>query len=481
MKLRRILSLALAAGMSLSLAAAHAETTVTPTSYSFYDAELNQYTNTLIVREARGSIYKLMDAQGNMLTSEPYIYMRSRDAFVEVAVSEGINTLGAIDCTGKQIVPMEYGDISYLSDRWTVGVVLEPATEENYDYTTFMGQKSFFLVARYDVFFCGNLVGSFTRNEYKSGTAHGNYLVVRSLAGDYAAYDSQLTKSPLEITSSSEYYDDYRAKVVYHVGTGMPAFTEGCTLTADEVEKPFLAKDDQLLDLQGNVIAPLPYYTTYSFYGDYAYVRDDNNMYGMIDKTGKLIIPFELDDNLYASGDTYFATGYQVVSKDGKLCWAAADGTITFASDLGSGVSYRNYGAFACVQDNDGKYMIVTPLGQLAARYPEISGSYHSIGKLLAVQNDEQQAGVIGMAGEEIIALDGTYDNAYDLSISNDGTLVLGNVGYNNGLRDYILYTVSYDATGLEVPAVDDGSWTCPSCANKNTGKFCPECGTPKP
>ena len=35
------------------------------------------------------------------------------------------------------------------------------------------------------------------------------------------------------------------------------------------------------------------------------------------------------------------------------------------------------------------------------------------------------------------------------------------------------------EATGEAADA--DGSWTCPTCGNVNVGKFCPECGTPKP
>jgi membrane protease subunit (stomatin/prohibitin family) len=33
---------------------------------------------------------------------------------------------------------------------------------------------------------------------------------------------------------------------------------------------------------------------------------------------------------------------------------------------------------------------------------------------------------------------------------------------------------------GTPKPVVDDGSWTC-ECGTKNTGKFCMNCGTPRP
>ncbi len=78
-----------------------------------------------------------------------------------------------------------------------------------------------------------------------------------------------------------------------------------------------------------------------------------------------------------------------------------------------------------------------------------------------------------------MVPLDGTYTNLYNLEASCDGTVVVGSMGNHR----YCIYRIDYGpeggSSGADVP---DAGWTCASCGNAgNTGKFCTECGSPKP
>jgi len=46
--------------------------------------------------------------------------------------------------------------------------------------------------------------------------------------------------------------------------------------------------------------------------------------------------------------------------------------------------------------------------------------------------------------------------------------------------KDFTPKPVVPDNGGTDEPA-EDGTWVCPKCGAKNTGKFCMECGTPQP
>lgn len=475
----RLLALLLILAMLLG-AAAQAETSIQSTSFTWYNAELSPQSKVLIVRADRNSGYDLYDLNGQPITDKSYATMYNRDGLFEVALEDGVNVFGAIDAAGRELMPMQYGDIKFVSDRWQIGAVLEDATEDNYDYTKSGTTKSFYLVTRYDVYFDGALVGSLGRTEYKYATAHGAYLIVRDVNDKYTAFDRTFTSPERTVETSAEYSEDYRNKIVYHNGSGMPAFTADCTLTPADVDTPVYNYGGKLLDLQGNVLGDTnDYYSVYSFKGDYAYVRNKDHQYGIIDRAANLVIPFQLSDSL-SNASTLFATGYELVAKDGMLCWATAEDGVIYTSDVPSSINKITLGAFARYQESDGLYALITPLGKLDAHYKDVRGSSYSTSRIIAVQNNDKVAGVIGMAGEELIPLDGTYQSTSYLTVSMDGTVVLGNAGSDKGLRTYVVYMVDYDATGLAL-AVSDDTWICPACGGKNTTNFCPDDGTRKP
>ena len=77
-------------------------------------------------------------------------------------------------------------------------------------------------------------------------------------------------------------------------------------------------------------------------------------------------------------------------------------------------------------------------------------------------------------------------DDYSDFTISKDGTVILGDSGWSR--PDTLWHfdvPLAPESLGLAVQKeevkTDDGTWTCPNGHEGNTGKFCTECGSPKP
>ena len=86
------------------------------------ELKFNPRTNTFAYCKEGSSTYVLINSEGRELTTKPYIYMSPNVTFFEVSVESGVNTIGMIDGDGNEVMPMQYGDVQYLSDRWLMGV-----------------------------------------------------------------------------------------------------------------------------------------------------------------------------------------------------------------------------------------------------------------------------------------------------------------------------------------------------------------------
>ena len=418
----------------------------------------------LVVQDSNTKKYTLMDSYGNALTTEPYTNMTTSYGQFEVQVSDGLNNTGLLDVNGKQLIPMNYGDIVHVTDRWNLGVILEMATVDNYDYKSYSGD-AFYKISQYDVYYYDKLVGTLARADFDYANGYGDYLYVKSKEGKISFYNKDFQRSSYESDYYSGEYDSQYANGqtnYWHKGSGQQAFVPGCTLTAEEVDRSICESSSRFFDLQGNLLftAPNPYDYIDSFRGDYARVKWGGK-YGLIDKQGNEVVPCEYDS--IDCNTTYLAKGYQIAVKDGKVGFFDRNGNETTEFKYSAAnASSTYYSSFTALTDLEGNNIVLTcAAGELPERYADISLPYNDTSRVFVAVNDAGQAGVVDIFGKALIPFDGTYTRLYDLNVSNDGTVVLG----SNGSRTYTIYTIAYDDTvgaapAQPAPVVDNGGDT---------------------
>ena len=103
------------------------------------DVVLNRNSEVLACQFDGSNYYCLIKPDGTKLTGELYssVYANSEYPFfqVEAKSSDGIHDEGIIDDAGNVIVPVQYADVTVVSDRWAYGVKLAASTSDDNDYT----------------------------------------------------------------------------------------------------------------------------------------------------------------------------------------------------------------------------------------------------------------------------------------------------------------------------------------------------------
>ncbi|MBR3473722.1 MAG: WG repeat-containing protein [Oscillospiraceae bacterium] len=482
--MKKLLALLLALVLVLSLVpAAFAETDAL--NFEARYAILNKWSNTVAVQQNDG-YWKLITLDGDLLVpaSEKYIDMSTSSSYsfftVDKESADGIHGEGLINGFGTVLVPAKYADVEIISDRWQAGITLVSSSAEDKDYTFSnwsTDEKSFYRVDKVDLYFDGQFVGSLSRAEYASSTAHGAYLAVKDRSGVYKFYNKHFEASPYAASYSSEYDSVYKSGTYtyYHQGSGQVAFTATCTLNPDDLENPYLYDHGVVYNIRGEELFTTKAFDSVRFFDGYAVGRM-NGKEGLISLDGREVIP-PVYDELGNYEDHPLRFGYISAVKDGKFGFLDAEGnattTFTYSKDV-----VNNRGTFATVKDLDGSIIVLSAaVGQLPDRYSDVSfPSYYGCMSFVA-KNANGDYAVIDLFGNELLPF-GSY-GSIDLTV--DGTAALVNPSYHQ----YTIYKfeISRPETAEEAPAepaVEDG-WTCVNGHSGNHGNFCSFCGAAKP
>ena len=463
-----------------------------PVSLSARDASLNRLTGALAVLDPDENCYRLLDADGNELVSRDagYTSLSPTSGYpffkTEVEADDGLHREGLIDSTGAVLIPARYADVDIFSERWQAGILLTPSNADDKDYTVTnysTGEKSFYRVLAADLYFDGELVGTLDRSAYGGGdcSAYGAYLCVRNMESQRIFYNSRLEPSPRAAEYSGEFDTVYSngKTTVYHQGSGQIAFVPDCTLDPADLVDPYFYDRGVLYDIHGDVAftPPQNYESIRTFYDGYARVRM-NGCYGLVSEQGEEQIPPVYDD--LGNGEEHpLRFGYISAVKDGKFGFLDAQGNVS-CDFVYSGDIVSNRTTFGTIKNLDGSIIVLSAgAGELSEHFADVSFPGYDGCAAFVGENSDRQLCVVDLYGNTLLP----YGDYRDISLSVDGTVALVSLGS----REYQLYRFTISApepgsTGSKASTAASGDgWTCENGHSGNQGKFCSECGAPRP
>jgi hypothetical protein len=119
------------------------------------------------------------------------------------------------------------------------------------------------------------------------------------------------------------------------------------------------------VDKTGLEVIPLKYYSASAFLNGYARVMTDENSYGLIDKSDKIIIPASQEEiKADNSLNSYFVNGLAVVKSNGSYGYYNQQGTLIIPCKYTAAGFFENNRA--AVKDNSKKFYYITKSGNKA-------------------------------------------------------------------------------------------------------------------
>ena len=484
--------------MSLSLSAAVADMLITAEKVGTHEKQGSDFanflkqSNALISREEGG--YVLRDADWNQLSAKYDSFgTNAFDQRVIEVYKDG--KMGAVSGEGKEMVPPQYFDIEYVSDRWTLGILAEIVDKDvEHEYTN--GAR----ITQADAYYQGTLVASLTRDEYKSAKAYGDYLYVsvRTPKDDMRGIAISPTGERRSVRYTHTQFEGQYSDII-HTATGEPAFVPTFSLDPDSiVPSIWRISDNKFSDVYGNIFE-IDHVLDGSGGGEvsnkcgngYLVVTAKDKRQGLYSFDGKEILPLEYDEIGGEYNGAYFKRGYQAVVKDGVVGYVDLQGNpvsgFTFRYSEGiKGFKYNN--PFMWIADPLSGKQIIMSVGctEMPKKYDEVVIMSNSKPESFVLGvGDNGLYGAIDIYGNEIIPLQ--YKK---IAISPDGSVAACVSAEDSYTYDVYKITCADDQSEPPqpvetnppvMPAADD-EWTCPNCGTEgNTGKFCPNCAEPRP
>ena len=348
---------------------------------------------------------------------------------------EGLNVRGALDAAGHEVIPFQYGDIRFLSERWALGVTLEETSIRPCDYEDYIDGKDYNAVS-YDVYDLqgGGYVGFFSY-QCQAIRAHGDYLYAQDRDGDTTIYDEALRAVRDGLA------DPYVSFAT--VDGGVTCLSTGETLLSGflfgaELGGGLLSVTDGealgICDTSGRMLTDCVYDRVFAAdaNGDVRVERD--GQFGLVDSAGSEVVPCGYDaiERLSFGGEyVYRVRGYACVEKDGAYNYVLPDGQLSYP------VFYKDadiLGLSMILTDIYGQKHILAADGvRTPVDYVEFASFPGGDGTLLKARGADGLWYLIDWHGNPLLP-DG-YPYAVSLLIAPDGSAVLaegedGKTGY---------------------------------------------------
>ena len=348
---------------------------------------------------------------------------------------EGLNVRGALDAAGNEVIPFQYGDIRFLSERWALGVTLEETSIRPCDYEDYIDGKDYNAVS-YDVYDLqgGGYVGFFSY-QCQAIRAHGDYLYAQDRDGDTTIYDETLRAVRGGLADPYASFATLDGGVV-DLSTGetlLSGFLFGAELGGGLLSVT-AGEALGICDTSGRMLTDCVYDRVFAAdaNGDVRVERD--GQFGLVDSAGSEVVPCGYDaiERLSFGGEyVYRVRGYACVEKDGAYNYVLPDGQLSYP------VFYKDVdilGLSMILTDIYGQKHILAADGvRTPVDYVEFASFPGGDGTLLKARGADGLWYLIDWHGDLLLP-DG-YPYAVSLLIAPDGSAVLaegedGKTGY---------------------------------------------------
>lgn len=413
--------------------------------YEIYEGKFLGNTTLVAFSTESYGLLGIMDEEGKVLVPNAYYRLEMRNPFgyIEALKGEGINAIGVIDKEGNVLVPTQYGVIEMLSRDWIMGITLEEAAADNYDYKVIFGggDKPYYKAATFTFhnMKTGKEAGSLTREQFDKAYGYPGFLVVKGVDGVNTVYDEAFTP----LGTAEQLYQGYLFEKngeqwdVKRAGDGQLIFSTPYQVMDynrdDETFRVKQAEKEGRLDLEGNVLVPPVHERLIQLAGDHYRAKETyDGKEGVADLSGKPLIPFKYDEvlttyvrGLSLSGQVkVLVDGFAPVLLDGKIGFVDANGQETVPPSYAKD-AVKQFGNTLTYSDVSGKKMLVAADGKVSELdYKEMNPLYNAnSGRYFYVKDAEGKSTIIDWHGNALLPL-GDYSE-YASATSTDGTFML--------------------------------------------------------